>query len=402
MTLPAKIEREHAVLSPSGAERWTLCPASVAEEGGLPDVSSEYAEKGTRLHKIAAEILVSGRSPQWETLGEEDRNALSEYTGLLSLLARGRPVLVEQRLPIDHITLEDNAKGTADAIVLYEDEKAIGISDLKTGKGHKVFAEGNLQLVIYALAALREYESVCDWEKVALRIHQPFLEHFDEWCVTRKELEKIGKKLTQQARAIWKAKEAKTTLAYNPKEAACRFCKAKATCKAHTSLVFSTIAGDFEDLSDGLKGKVETAIENLQSAGGVTLAYYFRNLETVQAWVKAVEKRVYAELMSGSTLPGLKLVAGKKGNRKWQDEDAVEKELKALCLKTEPFHKTELVSPPAAEKLLKDNKAIWDKLKAHVVQPDGKPSVALENDPRPALDISVAGDFELLTQETET
>ena len=52
---------KHAILSPSGADRWMQCAASVVVTAGREDEGNEYADEGTAAHHAAAEFL-SGRS----------------------------------------------------------------------------------------------------------------------------------------------------------------------------------------------------------------------------------------------------------------------------------------------------------------------------------------------------
>ena len=47
----------------SGAHRWINCPASIKQEFGLPNVSSEAALEGTVAHKILELCLVHGFEP---------------------------------------------------------------------------------------------------------------------------------------------------------------------------------------------------------------------------------------------------------------------------------------------------------------------------------------------------
>ena len=48
---------EHARLSPSGADRWIACAASVNGSELYPDQSSEAAEEGTRAHNAMEAAL---------------------------------------------------------------------------------------------------------------------------------------------------------------------------------------------------------------------------------------------------------------------------------------------------------------------------------------------------------
>ena len=53
------MEGQHAVLSPSGADRWMVCPGSVRLSEGMPDTSSKAADEGTAAHFMAAECLIA-------------------------------------------------------------------------------------------------------------------------------------------------------------------------------------------------------------------------------------------------------------------------------------------------------------------------------------------------------
>lgn len=53
----------HALLSPSACHRWRACPASVVLTKDLPDESSDFAEEGTRAHRLA-ELKLLG-TPQF-------------------------------------------------------------------------------------------------------------------------------------------------------------------------------------------------------------------------------------------------------------------------------------------------------------------------------------------------
>ena len=126
------------------------------------------------------------------------------------------------------------------------------------------------------------------------------------------------------------------------------------------------------------------------------LAYAYERVEFIEQWCKAVVKTVEDRLARGETVPGYKLVEGKRGARKWDDSD--------LVLETAISHniydeitETKLKTPPQAEKVLKNSEA-WPMLQDHVVQDKGKPKIAPLNDPRDALD-ALGDDFDDLTNQ---
>jgi len=84
-------------------------------------------------------------------------------------------------------------------------------------------------------------------------------------------------------------------------------------------------------------------------------------------------------------------VQGRRGARKWTAPDVVET-LLVEAIKQEAYEKS-LISPTTAEKLLKKERPLtWNVVAEHIVQSEGKPSVAPESDKREALSMVPAAD----------
>ena len=87
---------------------------------------------------------------------------------------------------------------------------------------------------------------------------------------------------------------------------------------------------------------------------------------------------------------------GRQGARAWTTEEEAEAALKRLKVKAALMYKRKLISPTDAEKLLKGD-VKWDKLQKYITRAEGKPSVALASDKRPALVIEpTADDFDVV------
>jgi hypothetical protein len=115
----------------------------------------------------------------------------------------------------------------------------------------------------------------------------------------------------------------------------------------------------------------------------------------VEDWCKAVRAEVERRLLAGQTVDGYKLVEGRRGNRTWSDEGAVEKLFKSFRLRQEEMYDLKLISATKAEKLLKENPKRWAKTEQLITRSDGKPSVAPATDKRPAMDVKpVLDDFQ--------
>jgi hypothetical protein len=381
------------------------CPGSVILEGEYPDDSSPYAAEGTCAHDLAASVLTDPEFvvPVGETrevdgytikVTQDMAHYVMDYCKLVWEYAEGKKLLVEQRVPIGHLTGEEGATGTSDAIIIDYDQEAITVIDLKFGVGVKVDAADNEQMQMYALGALHEHELVSDFSYVSMVIHQPRLNHVSEWHISTAQLEAFGEEVRDAARTVELAASRCGDIDFDwdfnflqPGDKQCRFCKAKATCPALraevTEILGSATAEDFAQF-------VPEAPDSLTGDNYLSMA--MSKVDMVEGWCKAVRAEVERRLLAGKTVDGFKLVTGKKGNRRWADEKAVEKLFKSFRLKQEEMFDLSLISPTRAEKIL--TSARWTKVQQHIAQSDGKPSVAPATDRRPALVVSnVAEEF---------
>lgn len=90
----------------------------------------------------------------------------------------------------------------------------------------------------------------------------------------------------------------------------------------------------------------------------------------------------------GERVPGLKLVEGRKGVRKWRSEAAAIKAIEAAGIQADVYER-KLLSPAKMEKLLKDKtitKDQWSALAPEITQETTRPTIADETDKRPAYE----------------
>ena len=379
----------HALLSASASPRWMSCFGSVALTKDLPDETSVYAEDGTRMHEAAASMLLGYTHQQ--DLDDEELDVVQTYVDYVTREARGHQLLVEQRVDYSDVIGVANSFGTSDAIILAGD--TIVIADLKTGRGVKVDAEENEQLMLYALGALEVFGLVGDFTKVKVAIVQPRLGHVSEWTMDVANLRVFGQHARAAAAKVIDMVEGRTELEFKPSEGACRFCKAKATCPALLTFVQDSVGADFDSLdADDIK-------TSPMGMGANSLSIAMAAVPLVEDWCKAVRARLEAELLKGERIPGWKLVQGRNGARKWNNEKDAEATLKRMKLKVEEMYDLKLITPPAAEKLAKAGTIgprQWPALQDMIVQKSGPPSVAPESDKRPAW--SPADDFNNLNE----
>jgi hypothetical protein len=407
----------HALISPSGAERWFNCPASLWLSKDEPDQSSEYAKEGTTAHALA-EYCFKFNKQASSLLGmktvvndidvnDEMADAIQYYVdtvnGIKASMSNVLAFDVEQKLDFSELldlstninTVNTDYKpeksfGTADVVLLGDGE--LQVHDLKYGKGVRVSAENNKQLLIYALAAYYYYSLGCEISKVSVHIHQPRLNHYSEFSLSPDELLEFGKQLKEKAGIAYKIylNGPQSADDFCAGESQCRFCKAAGKCETLANQVAQATEADFENLDDNF-------VEQVDKLANEALANRFKSIGLIKSWITAVETKVQAELQHGNLVPGFKLVIGRQGNRAWVSEEDAENALKSFRLKQDEMYTRKLISPTQALKVLKGSDKRIAKLEEIITRPEGKPTVVPESDKRPA--ISPADDFTDLTQE---
>ena len=375
--------RDHALLSPSAAGRWLLCPASVALTAYMPEETSPYTLRGTAAH-AAAESVITGRpykSPAGaESLSLDDlKTEVEPYADFVRSETRGDFRLIEQRLEASWLSAE--SFGTADAVILHPDE--IHVVDLKTGRGVPVKAKDNPQLAIYARSVMETFAGMFeDLSVIKMTIVQPPLNHIETWQITPEELIKITDEMKDAAAECVKeladmstAESHPERLKFNPGVSQCRFCRARHTCAALAS--YSLTAAGLPALT-----VCDPKIDNVQ------LAKIMQKIPAIELWIAAIKERAGLELSEGRVVPGYKLVQGRAGNRAWKDADAAASLLESCGLSKDQIYAKKLVSPAQADKLIKKSGKLTDEQAAAysdmIIKPAGAPVIAEESDPRPA------------------
>ena len=375
---------KHAKYSPSAAHRWIKCTASLALHGDAPNTTSKFANEGTAAHELAALCLEKGQKPI-EYVGrnladnvevtEDMAENIEKYVDDILAYAEGGTLYVEHKVDFSHVTNFPDSFGTSDAVILAGDE--LQVHDLKYGKGVKVDAEWNEQLMLYALGALNDFECIAEIKGFRLVIHQPRLNTISEWVCTLEELADFAKEANKACTNIEKGEAD-----YVPGEKQCRFCPAKAVCPALVEEVKEVIGVvEFDDLT-------EEIVERVKDEPADKLAAYMCSLKLIEDWCAAVYVEVERRIIKGEKIEGYKLVAGKKGSRIWTDEQEVVKILSSSGLAESEIYDKSINSPTKVKKLLdKTNPELWQELQNnHISQKEGKPQVVKESDKRPTIE----------------
>ena len=384
---------EHASLSPSGAPRWMRCAGS---------------------HALISKIKFKPRKFSHQVDDEMAAGVQVYLDSLAKFVSEGDDVLIEKRLPIDHLTAEVDATGTGDTIVLKFTGNEIQAHDLKFGKGVPVFAEKNEQLAMYLSSTLRVFEEFAPeggWKTFRGVIHQPrmIFDEPSEYVWTLEDLRAFESECKSAAWLANKVKAGGTAYARDylvVGEKQCKFCPAKATCPALAKAAQEVVFAEFPDL-DAEPGTDVVPVDAAQGARTAIpadldkLARLYKLVPLAESFFAAVAAEMEARLLAGEQHPDFKVVQGRKGNRAWTSEAEAEEMLKKMRVKHDQMYKYSVLSPTQVEEKLVKCKVLgdrqWEKLKALIGQAPGRPTVVPVSDHRPALDIKpVVEHFEAL------
>ena len=351
----------HAKLSPSSSSRWLTCTASVRACEAYENKTNEYAEWGTLAHEVGECLLLNKPIPPDAT--PEHIECATEYADYVhSLMSKHSVLIVEETFDLGFIM--PNQFGTSDATVLTD--RHLHIVDLKTGH-NIVDAENNTQLMLYALGALNDLETIYDIDEITLHIVQTRANHISSWTLSVSDLLIFGQVVAIQAQKILNNKDTE----FNPNAKACKYCPHQYKCEALKLHVEGVIKGSFDNIED-IEGKADM----------VDVSHIKRildNKDLIIGFIKAVEEVALERLQKGDKIDGYKVVASNT-NRKWADEDEVEKYLKGR-LKASELYVKKLVPMTKILKLLPDDK----KLQGMLIKPEGQPTIAKADDKRPSL-----------------
>ena len=376
---------KHAILSPSAAHRWMNCTAAPLLEKDVQDVSSTFAEEGTLAHAYCAKKLkeflgleVKEENQEIADLYDQYHSGeMDEYTDAYKTIVlekfnaarkktKDAQLLVEVELDFSRYIPE--AFGTSDAVIIADG--VMEVIDFKYGKGVKVSAVENPQMMIYALGAWDLFNFEYSISKVRMTIVQPRIDNLSEFEISASDLINWAVDELQP-----KAKEA---YAGGTQKAGawCRLCKVKASCKA---LATTCINAQQAHTDPRLISKedMERTILPL--------------LSTFKTWLTGVEEYSLQQALDGVQYQGFKIVAG-RSIRKITDPSAVMELLGKEGFAKESYLKpTELRSITDLEKLI-GKKRFGTLCADYINKPQGKPTLVPETDKRPAFN-QAADDF---------
>ncbi|MCK1996827.1 DUF2800 domain-containing protein [Psychrobacillus psychrodurans] len=393
----AHAERAHAKLSASGSKRWLTCTPSVRLESGFEDKTSSFAEEGTAAHELSELMLayelkdinkatytrrLNKFTKENQYYSQEMMDYVEGYVDYVmervnAMRARTEDalVLIEQRLDFSEWVPE--GFGTGDVLLI--GDGLLEIIDLKYGKGVEVTAHANTQMMLYGLGALNAHDLLYDIEQVLMTIVQPRLDAISTYEMSAVTLYDWAEKVIKP----------KAELAINgegefiPGEH-CRFCKAKAVCRARADENLAIAKEEFTDPDMLTPEEIADIL--------------FRTKE-MQKWAKDVEEYALDQAENfGVKFDGWKLVEG-RSNRKYANDEVVYDRLAESEQDMTKVTETKLLSITNMEKVL--GKATFNELLSDVIiKPSGKPTLVVATDKRPELNTaeSAADEFDEITE----
>lgn len=418
----ARAAAGHSAFSPSSSKMWLNCSGSLIPNILADDQTSPEAAEGTAAHDLAETWLTKGRKAASDRVGEvmdidgheiEITEEMLAYVGdyvdwIEELREDAVEFRTETRVDFSDLTPIPNQGGTSDNIALIEineTEFELVVTDLKYGKGVRVFAEGNTQGLLYGYGAYKLFRDQYNIVKLTIRIAHPRLaEGFTTWTVEISHLLDFALLVKKRAKEAWQWNAPRT-----PTEEGCQWCKVRGTCPAiyeHLFEVTSDVFDDEERLERSYsEEEQEAANERLEDDLGPEPFRPFKPAElSTTALAKVLRYRKLMEKFFGSieevlmeraisreeTIPGWKLVEG-RANRKWPDDEIdTYKALKKLGLKDSNIYQTKIISPAEAEKKLHAKVGLstdeaTKKVNSLAIKPRGKRSLARSSDSRPGL-----------------
>ena len=383
--------RDHALLSPSSSHRWLKCTPSARLEEPLPYSTSAAAEEGTVAHELAEYALdkyIKGEYlPLLDELPVPKKIAENKYyssemgkyvTDYVCYVCDIFEVCGDAKMYLerkfDLTSYVNECFGSCDCAI--EGNNILNIIDLKYGKGVRVEAKNNTQLMMYALGVLRSLspKRQAEIETVKMHIAQVRLGNYEVFEMSPRDLTHWGiHELRPTAEKAWEG-QGNTVVGSH-----CKFCKFKPQCRAQRDALIN----EFETHG-------ETKSLTLDEIGDV-----LSKADMFTDWLSSVKSHAMAEALAGKTVKGWKLVEGRVA-RVITDENEAVKRLSELGFEPDSLKNHKLKGIGDLEKMV-GKKPLAVALDGIIVKPKGAPTLAPESDKREAIQPTIDTFDELST-----
>ena len=335
------MSKKHYPISPSATTRILNCPGSIDLSKDSVQIESSHAREGTMAHDVA-EAAASGNDLPDEAT-EEMIESANQWKNTIEWIEKDH-LIIDRWL---ERTLEScrnkDFGGTPDYHSVSPDSIIIG--DYKYGKGIKVSAKNNSQLMSYLCLARESHKRA---DRFIAFILQPRLNHFDMVEFTSEQLDEFESRLFLSA--------TKKELLVGDH---CKWCPATTKCPK----LWREVVDLFGDESDDWTPP--------------SLAKQLEMLPRLKELVERIPKEAVERFKQGQSIDGFKLVH-RMGRRSFTaDENTIMEKLESLNVPKERYTKTLLLSPAQMEK-----QGLGDIIKEFIETPQKGFTVASCDDPR--------------------
>ena len=369
---------KHAILSASGASRWMVCTPSAVLEQQFENKSSVFAEEGTLAHELGeltlklnlGEITKRTFNSKFKKIQENKLYSadMPDYVQTyvdtcLERVSEAKATTpdalfkIEQRL--DFSEWVPDGFGTGDFVIIADG--TMEVCDLKYGKGVPVSANNNKQMMLYALGAIAEFNFLYDIQKVRMTIIQPRLDNISTFEVTTEDLLKWAEDYVRPRAEL--AIKGKGEFCAGDH---CKFCRAKAVCRARAEKNMELAKYDFEE---------PALLDNND------VAYILSKIDELVNWAGDVKDFALEQALNGEEYDGFKVVEG-RSNRKYADTEAIVEILRDNNFNDpDIFKPSELITLTNMEKLV-GKKKLTELIGDYIIKPPGKPTLVPITDKR--------------------
>jgi len=403
-------ERAHAKYSPSSASRNMTCTAAVPltekliSEGKIEEDSGSSlpADRGTFLHELAELKLRKPRTSLAKLVGKETytrdngdvieltKDMVDEVTYAVTeakaFMKQFPAATWDYEVKMASADGIEDAWGTAD-IFGFEMGSRVIIADFKFGK-RPVSAVNNTQFKEYGrLGAQVAFVTFTDDQEVVAKVIQPAQKtKFDDF--QRYDAEEMRDHIADMKEAV--SGEEK----FSASESNCMYCQARGHCTERGSKLNKVVMTAFKAVGKAEESSVE--VEKVEPVtGGLVLPppaevppemvqHFMAFGKMFQKWFKEFSADAYRRASGGEDLEGMKLVVGRKGNRKWAvpDIEAINFLQWTFARQRGDVSKEVVLSVTEAAKIFNDMEMSQLMDAGMIKQDDGKATLALADDKR--------------------
>lgn len=365
---------EHSAISPSGSAKFLNCPPSLMLEAQFADESSEAAKEGTYCHsvcqwKLEKYLGIESERPVSEEYDSDEVEAQTdecvsfciERYEQIKLKDPDAIMLVEQRVDLNNLI--PGCFGTCDCLIASKKLATLIIIDFKFG--YRPVLASSPQLKCYALGGINLLEPKgYAFKKVTKHIIQPRINNWNTDIETVRSLKTWSTKVLIPKSRLALAGKGKFKCGDW-----CTWCKANKTCRHRANENLKLAQLDFK--------KPELLTEE-------ELAEILVKVPAFRDWIDDLWEYATQEALNGKHFEGLKLVEA-TSRRKYTNEAAVAETCKAHGY--QDIFKKVLLTVTEMEKYM--GKAAFAEILGDLVEkPQGKPTLVLDSDKRPEMNIA--------------